>query len=297
MNLSSWLDNVWALSVQLAALITVGGAIPLLLRLRAPGFLHFYWYFLLALCLLSPLLQPWHSQELAPQSSLVEEAELLPTLAPGVIASPFPRALFLERAVALVLVCGIIARLLWLLVGLFRFRSYRLRAQAFTSMSAPLRTLHRRLAEKSRMYISDEIKGPVTLGVFRPAVIFPTEFGQMEDRLQIPVTCHELLHVRRRDWVFHLWEELVRALLWFHPAVWWLLGKIRLTREQMVDQQVIRLTGTRKAGFHVTKKNHPIGSNRHMSGLVHLSIGCSVVPADCPTRVSGSHPWTGEGSN
>ena len=90
MNLSSWLDNVWALSVQLAALITVGGAIPLLLRLRAPGFLHFYWYFLLALCLLSPLLQPWHSQELAPQSSLVEEAELLPTLAPGVIASPFP---------------------------------------------------------------------------------------------------------------------------------------------------------------------------------------------------------------
>ena len=247
MSLSSWLDNVWALSVQLAALITVGGVIPLLFRLRAPVFLHFYWCLLLALCLLSPLLQPWHSQEPALQSSLVQEAELLPTLASGVLGSPIHRAFFLERAVALVLVSGVVARLLWLLVGLFRFRSYRLRAQVFTSMSAPLQKLHRRLAEGSRMYISDEIKGPVTFGVFRPAVIFPSEFGQMEERLQIPVTCHELLHVRRRDWLFHLWEELVRALLWFHPAVWWLLGKIRLTREQMVDQQVVRLTGTRKA--------------------------------------------------
>ncbi len=223
MSLSSWLHNVWALSLQLAALITVGGVIPLLLRLRAPGFLHFYWCLLLALCLLSPLLQPWHSQELAPQSSLVQEAELLPILASGVLGSPIHRAFFLERAVALVLVSGVVARLLWLLVGLFRFRSYRLRAQVFTSMSVPLQKLHRRLAEGSRMYLSDEIKGPVTFGVFRPAVIFPSEFGQMEKRLQIPVICHELLHVRRRDWLFHLWEELVRALLWFHPAVWWLL--------------------------------------------------------------------------
>jgi TonB family protein len=38
----------------------------------------------------------------------------------------------------------------------------------------------------------------------------------------------------------------VRSLLWFHPAVWWLIGRIRLTREQVVDQAAIRLTDSRE---------------------------------------------------
>ena len=33
--------------------------------------------------------------------------------------------------------------------------------------------------------------------------------------------------------------------MWFHPAVWWLLGQIQLTREQVVDEAVIEHTGDR----------------------------------------------------
>lgn len=40
-------------------------------------------------------------------------------------------------------------------------------------------------------------------------------------------------------------EELVRAILWFHPAVWWVLGEIQLAREQTVDQAVIEITRSR----------------------------------------------------
>jgi TonB family protein len=35
-------------------------------------------------------------------------------------------------------------------------------------------------------------------------------------------------------------------VLWFHPAVWWLIGRIQLTREQVVDQAVIGLTESRE---------------------------------------------------
>ena len=38
----------------------------------------------------------------------------------------------------------------------------------------------------------------------------------------------------------------MRAVLWFHPAIWWLIGRIRLTREQVVDQAAIRLTDSRE---------------------------------------------------
>ena len=57
----------------------------------------------------------------------------------------------------------------------------------------------------------------------------------------------ELLHIRRKDWLFILMEEGARALLWFHPLVWVLLDRIGLTREQAVDREVIRITRRRRA--------------------------------------------------
>ena len=63
--------------------------------------------------------------------------------------------------------------------------------------------------------------------------------------MQDAILCHEILHVRRRDWLFTLVEELVRSVFWFHPAIWWLLGEIGLAREQVVDRQVVELTRSR----------------------------------------------------
>jgi TonB family protein len=51
--------------------------------------------------------------------------------------------------------------------------------------------------------------------------------------------------VWRHDWLFAIGEELVRAVFWFHPAIWWLLGEIQLAREQAVDREVIDLTSKR----------------------------------------------------
>jgi len=58
--------------------------------------------------------------------------------------------------------------------------------------------------------------------------------------------CHELLHVRRNDWFATVIEELAGILMWFHPAVWWLLSQIRLAREEVVDAEVIRRTIARE---------------------------------------------------
>jgi beta-lactamase regulating signal transducer with metallopeptidase domain len=35
-------------------------------------------------------------------------------------------------------------------------------------------------------------------------------------------------------------------MAWFHPAIVWLVGRNRLAREQVVDEQVVELTGARK---------------------------------------------------
>ena len=62
---------------------------------------------------------------------------------------------------------------------------------------------------------------------------------------QCAVLCHELLHVRRHDWLATVFEEMVGALLWFNPAIWWLVARTRLAREQVVDEEVVRLTSAR----------------------------------------------------
>ena len=43
-------------------------------------------------------------------------------------------------------------------------------------------------------------------------------------------------------------EELIRSVLWFHPAVWFVLSRVQLAREQVVDREVVHATRDR-AGY------------------------------------------------
>ena len=82
----------------------------------------------------------------------------------------------------------------------------------------------------------------MAFGFFRPVVLLPPSFLTLDPDSQCAVLCHELMHVKRRDWIVTVIEELIAAFLWFHPAVWWLLGQTKLAREQVVDAEVIQRT-------------------------------------------------------
>jgi TonB family protein len=152
---------------------------------------------------------------------------------------------FAEVAVGL-LAAGFFARLLWLGLGLYRLRRYRRESELLLTLPAPVTQMQDQLGIQAGFYVSDELKAPVTFGWKRPVVLVPRRFLELEPGLQQAIACHELLHVRRGDWVFTVIEELVRAALWFHPAVWWLLGQLQLSREQAVDLEVVRLTQARE---------------------------------------------------
>ncbi len=128
-------------------------------------------------------------------------------------------------------------RIGWLATGFWRLA--RLRRH-----SRPLRPVSSWSVEAD-LLVSDAISSPVTFGLLRPAVLLPANFSELDAPVQDAILCHEILHVRRRDWLFTLVEELVRSVFWFHPAIWWLLGEIGLAREQVVDRQVVELTRSR----------------------------------------------------
>ena len=90
------------------------------------------------------------------------------------------------------------------------------------------------------LLITDETDAPFAIGVLRPAIVMPRCIVEQlqPDQLTI-VIAHELAHVRRRDLLIGWIEMLVSIVWWFHPAIWWLRGSLRQTREDCCDDVLL----------------------------------------------------------
>jgi TonB family protein len=243
MNPDPMLNNLIAWSLQIAAIVVAATVLPGVLRLRNPAAMLAYWRSVLAVCLLLPVLQPWHVSQV---SGLLTSfsAELSGTdsrVGGKIMMVP------VGGIIAYVLAAGTILRLFWLGLGLCRLRTLRRNASPIGSLPGLFTEMQTRVGVMAPIYLSPAVDSPVSFGFVRPSVIFPVRLLEMEEEKQRTVVCHELLHIRRRDWSFVLLEELIRALFWFHPAIWWALGRIQLSREQVVDREVLRITGARQA--------------------------------------------------
>jgi beta-lactamase regulating signal transducer with metallopeptidase domain len=143
-----------------------------------------------------------------------------------------------------VLVAGALVRLCWLGAGLLQLTRYRRHATTLHPDIAPVLEARRLTGTNARFCISTDVSGPSTMGWIAPVVLLPPSFLSLDGDAQRGIACHELLHVRRRDWLVTLIEEAAGAVLWFNPGIWWLLAQAKLTREQLVDAEVVRLTAT-----------------------------------------------------
>ena len=239
----SW-SNFLAWMAQVALVAAAGSLAPYLFRLRRPAARLVYFQALLVICLALPLLQPWQRSfaVLRAQGPVARVA----AGAPAVPAAPLPRRWGLEEAALALLAGGAIVRAAWFALGFARLRRYRRASRELAPLPELIDRLRRELLVFPELRVSSDVAGPVTFGVRRPVVLFPPDFPCLAPELQVAVACHELLHVRRRDWVFTVAEECVRVVFWFHPAVWWLLGQTQLAREQAVDGEVVRLTEARE---------------------------------------------------
>jgi TonB family protein len=228
-------NNLVAYSLQIGLLIGVASFVPALLRLRLPKARLAYWHVLLAACLVLPQTRPWKQAIVTVTTPAVAPMTPVTPTAPA----PMPKTHWSPGEIGLlVLAAGMLARLGWLAVGFWKLRRYR-------KHSTPWRGPAVTIGPRPEYRISGDIGSPVTFGLRQPVVLLPRNFERLAPAMQEAVLCHEALHVERGDWAFTVAEELVRALFWFHPAIWWLLGEIQLAREQAVDREVVERTQAR----------------------------------------------------
>jgi TonB family protein len=234
MSLDLMWNNVVNYCLQIGLLIGVSAFLPNALRLTVPRMRLAFWHVLLAACLLLPLFAPKRHEVVSGNVRVTASTFTPVTSAPVPPKRPVPWT----RIGILMLAGGAAIRLLWLCGGLWRLRQYRRR-------SRPLRPAAS-WAVEADLRISDDVTSPVTFGFLDPVVLLPSGFPVLDGTTQEAILCHEVLHVRRKDWLVTLGEEMVRCVFWFHPAIWWLLGEIALSREQAVDREVVEMTKARE---------------------------------------------------
>jgi TonB family protein len=245
------LANIASYALQITVLVAAGAALARAFRLDQPRAMLAYWRTLLVACLVLPLCQPWNIVIPAVLSgtpaAVVSSTGAAPVPSgPSMPLRPLPILWPLVDVALFLLAAGAGARALWLTMGAWGLRRLRRGAVPLDPLPESIRHAQERLGTRAGMYVSDCVSSPITFGLLRPVVMFPPSVPAMPAHVQEAIAYHELLHVRRRDWLHEVLEQIVRTVLWFHPAVWWLTGRIQLTREQVVDQAAIRLTDSRE---------------------------------------------------
>lgn len=91
-----------------------------------------------------------------------------------------------------------------------------------------------------------QIDTPGIIGFINPILLLPlgAMTGIPADDLKA-ILSHELMHIKRYDYLVNFFQMVVEALLFFNPAMWWISRQIRLEREACCDAAVVQTTGQR----------------------------------------------------
>ena len=132
------LENVARWNIQIALLTIVAAVLLRGLAVSAPVIRHTIWRSLLAVCLALPLVQPWRAPtaDTSQVRAEIVDAALLtgPTGEMAFVAGPSAGTRLARHVrsnwaayVGMVLAAGIVARLAWLLAGIWRLQRLRRR--------------------------------------------------------------------------------------------------------------------------------------------------------------------------
>src|SRR3569833_3421000 len=131
----------------------------------------------------------------------------------------------------------------WLIAARMRRISIR---QAPAEWQTTLGRINTRIgiSRPVQLFVSALVQAPAVMGWLRPIVLMPV--GAMDglpaEHVEM-LLAHELAHIRRHDYLVNVFQSIVEALLFYHPAVWWISGHIRAEREVCCDDVAVAVGG------------------------------------------------------
>lgn len=107
-----------------------------------------------------------------------------------------------------------------------------------------------RVSKPVRLLQSGIATVPVVLGYFKPVILFPAALLASLPATEVEaVLLHELAHVRRRDYLVNLLQQMVEVFFFFNPAILWVSSLIRTERENCCDDIALAQTSNNKINY------------------------------------------------
>jgi beta-lactamase regulating signal transducer with metallopeptidase domain len=140
---------------------------------------------------------------------------------------------------------GVMGFTLRLCGGVWQLRRYKTRqvfgpdkewSEKFAGLCKKLK-----ITQKVSLFCSQLVETPIAAGWIRPVILIPASvFLQINMAELKTIIAHELIHIRRRDYLVNFAQNLVEILFFYHPCVWWISAQIRREREFVCDDIVSR---------------------------------------------------------
>jgi beta-lactamase regulating signal transducer with metallopeptidase domain len=122
-----------------------------------------------------------------------------------------------------------------------------------------------------------EVSSPMIVGAVSPMLLLPEGFAQFTADEVEAALCHELAHIKRHDYLMNVVCQVAALPLAWHPIMYEVQQRIRLTREMVCDAMAAQ------------EMKSQIGYAKCLLALAHSMLGAS--------RVSGQAQSVGLFSN
>jgi beta-lactamase regulating signal transducer with metallopeptidase domain len=242
--------------LKATVVLALAALVATLLRRSSAATRHLIWSLALAALVVLPVLDTalpawsWDVPSVA-EGGRVEPAAVNPAptgdVAPANVTSVMAVSLADQPSLPATIAVTIVVIGLWgggVLLLLGRLAVHLQHAHGIARRGAPaVSAVQRRasgLAKRAvRVVVSREISVPASMGVFRPWVLLPEASRRWPaDQVDI-VLRHEVAHITRCDYVFHLIVETCKALYWPNPLVWFAARRSEIERERACDDRAL----------------------------------------------------------
>jgi Zn-dependent protease with chaperone function len=137
-----------------------------------------------------------------------------------------------------------------LAAGVWRLHELRrrcavLNAESFPSEVRPtINTIFATSRRPIAIATSGDLRVPAAIGLWKRTIVLPAwALQELPPADLTAILLHEFAHLRRGDDWTNLIQKIVRALFFFHPAVWWIDERLATEREMACDDVVLAETG------------------------------------------------------
>ena len=150
--------------------------------------------------------------------------------------------------VSLLWLTGVTALCAWHMGGWLTLQRFKRRVTR--DIDASILAVFDRLTQQMRMgravslYESSRVYVPTVIGWLKPVILLPVSAMSGLSTEQIAsILAHELAHIKRQDYLVNILQTFLEILGFYHPAVWWVSGQIRIEREHCCDDLAVAVCG------------------------------------------------------